>query len=156
MEPFETTGNYYLISHLTLITGLSDRTIRNYIAGGILRGEKINGLWHFTPEEVEHFMKHPAVLPSIQAKNNAIIYDFMLDRKKQNEEACIILDLPAHDPKAVAEHFCYSISTGGYQSIRFAFDHTAGVPRVILKGSYQYIRQLVDTYFDSIYRKQSL
>ncbi len=43
-------GNYYLISHLVLSTGLTDRTIRNYIASGILQGEKINGLWHFTPE----------------------------------------------------------------------------------------------------------
>ena len=36
----EHTGNYYLISHLVLITGLSDRTIRNYISSGILQGEK--------------------------------------------------------------------------------------------------------------------
>ena len=152
MEPFETTGNYYLISHMTLITGLSDRTIRNYIAGGILHGEKINGLWHFTPTEVEAFLCHPAVLPSIQAKNNAIIYDFMLDQRKRQEEACIILDLPEHDPKTVAEFFCYSISTEGYQGIRFAFDYSAGTPRVILKGTYQDIRQLVDSYFGSIYR----
>lgn len=42
------TGNYYLINHLVMFTGLTDRTIRNYIASGILQGEKINGLWHFT------------------------------------------------------------------------------------------------------------
>ena len=37
-EPdMENTGNYYLISHLVLITGLTDRTIRNYISSGILR-----------------------------------------------------------------------------------------------------------------------
>ena len=48
----EATGNYYLINHLVLITGLTARTIRNYISNGILHGEKINGLWHFTPEEV--------------------------------------------------------------------------------------------------------
>ena len=47
----------YLINHLTMITGLSDRTIRNYIASGILNGEKINGMWHFTPEEVDAFIK---------------------------------------------------------------------------------------------------
>lgn len=33
----EGTGNYYLISHLVLATGLTDRTIRNYIASGILQ-----------------------------------------------------------------------------------------------------------------------
>lgn len=45
----ENTEKYYLINHLVMITGLTDRTIRSYIASGILQGEKINGLWHFTP-----------------------------------------------------------------------------------------------------------
>lgn len=74
--------NLYLINHLVLITGLTDRTIRSYISSGILKGEKINGIWHFTAEEVEDFIKNPAVRPSITAKNNAIIYDFLLDNSK--------------------------------------------------------------------------
>lgn len=134
MEQYEATGNYYLISHLTLITGLSDRTIRNYIASGILQGEKINGLWHFTPEAVEAFLRHPSVAPSIQAKYNATVYDFMIQRKRTGEEACLILDLPGHDPKITAEFFCEAITFGNYRNIRFSFDHTEGVPRVILRG----------------------
>ena len=80
----DNTGNYYLINHLVLSTGLTDRTIRNYISNGILQGEKINGLWHFTPEQVEAFICHPAVRPSILAKQNSAIYDFLLDDKKEN------------------------------------------------------------------------
>ena len=49
----EGSGKYYLIRHLVLLTGLTDRTIRKYISSGILQGEKIDGLWHFTPEQVE-------------------------------------------------------------------------------------------------------
>ena len=48
-------GNYYLISHLVLSTGLTDRTIRNYIASGILQGEKINGLKVFLNEVIVKF-----------------------------------------------------------------------------------------------------
>ena len=33
------TGNYYVLNHLVLITGLTDRTLRSYIASGILQGE---------------------------------------------------------------------------------------------------------------------
>ena len=79
----EATGNYYLINHLVLITGLTDRTIRNYISNGILHGEKINGLWHFTPEEVESFIAHPAVRPSILAKHHSAVYDFLLEKQKR-------------------------------------------------------------------------
>ena len=75
------TGAYYVINHLVMFTGLTDRTIRNYIATGILKGEKINGLWHFTPEQVDEFVRHPAVRPSILAKNNSLVYDFLLEDK---------------------------------------------------------------------------
>ena len=90
----EATGNYYLINHLVLITGLTDRTIRNYISNGILHGEKINGLWHFTPEEVESFIAHPAVRPSILAKHHSAVYDFLLENKKDLCETCMIVDIP--------------------------------------------------------------
>jgi hypothetical protein len=80
------SGSYYLIKHLTLFTGLTDRTIRNYLSMGLLQGEKINGLWHFTPEQVEAFISHPAVRPSIQAKHHGLVYDFLLEQKRRPQK----------------------------------------------------------------------
>ena len=139
-------GSYYLISHLVLITGLTDRTLRSYLSSGILQGEKINGLWHFTPEQVEQFLRHPAVKPSIQAKRNALVYDFMIDTKKQEPQICVIMDLPECDVKKTAAYFCYSISTGDYRNIQFSFDDTSGTPRVILKGKTADVLKLVNEY----------
>lgn len=133
----ENTGNYYLISHLVLMTGLTDRTIRNYISSGILQGEKINGLWHFSTEQVENFVTNPAVRPSILAKQHALVYDFLLENKKDTSETCVILDIPGKNKKEVAEYFCYRISTEDFQNVWFAFDGLADVPRVILKGAQQ-------------------
>ena len=143
----EHIGNYYLISHLTLFTGLSERTIRNYLSSGILKGEKINGIWHFSPEEVEQFIRHPAVRPSILAKQNATVYDFLLDDRKSSCEICMILDIPGKDRKEIAEYFCYRISNGSYQNIRFCFDGMAKVPRVILRGNGSDVMELVNTFF---------
>lgn len=140
------TGNYYVINHLVMFTGLSDRTIRNYITSGILKGEKINGLWHFTPEQVEEFVRHPAVRPSILAKNNGIVYDFLLDDKKEKAEICMILDTPCMDKQAVAEYFCDSISNGNYNNIQFSFDGITKTARVILKGDAADVLQLVNDF----------
>ena len=139
----------YLISHLTLITGLSDRTIRNYIASGILKGEKINGIWHFTPEEVDAFIKNPAVRPSIVAKNNSVVYDFMLNDSKNVEETCVILDLPKCDIKETAEFFCYGISNGDYKDINFSFDGNYKTPRIILRGKPSDVFGLIGDYYKS-------
>ncbi len=146
----EEIGSYYLISHLVLFTGLSDRTIRNYIASGVLMGEKINGLWHFTAEQVESFIRHPAVRPSILAKNNGAVYDFLLDAKKSSPGACIILDMPGADKKAAAEFFCYHISHGDYRNIRFSFDGVGKVSRIILSGDTEQVLGLVNAYRQQI------
>lgn len=142
----DTTESYYLISHLVLFTGLTDRTIRNYISAGILQGEKINGLWHFTPEQVEAFICHPAVRPSILAKLNSAVYDFLGDTRKTVCEACIIADFPGKNKQELAEFFCYTISNGNYQNIQFSFDGVAKVPRIILKGDTQAVLGLVSAY----------
>lgn len=139
----------YLISHITLITGLSDRTIRNYIASGILKGEKINGIWHFTPEEVDAFIKNLAVRPSIVAKNNSVVYDFMLNDSKKEEETCVILDLPKCDIKETAEFFCYGISNGDYKDINFSFDGNYKTPRIILRGRPSDVFGLIGDYYKS-------
>lgn len=138
------TGNYYLINHLVLFTGLTDRTIRNYIASGILQGEKTNGIWHFTPEQVEDFIRHPAVRPSILAKKNSIVYDFLLNNKKKQPEACIILDLPGIDTKNKLQDLYYFIHHGNFHNMQFSYEAINGHPRFILKGSVDEVRSLMD------------
>lgn len=143
------TGNYYLISQLVLITGLSDRTIRKYISNGILRGEMINGVWHFTAEQVEEFIRHPAAKPSILAKKNAMVYDFLLQNRKASPKSCIIMDLPGTDEKETAEYFCCRINEGEYKNIAFSFDSVDKTPRVILTGDSAEVLKLVNEYNES-------
>lgn len=139
----------FLVSHLVLATGLTDRTIRNYIASGILQGEKIDGLWHFTPEQVEDFIRHPSVRPSILAKNNGLVYNFLLNDRKASQEACVILDIPGVEKKKLAEFFCHRISEGNHQNIRFSFDGVGNTPRVILKGDAWEVLRLVNAYYEN-------
>lgn len=144
----EESGKYYLISHLVLLTGLTDRTIRKYISSGILQGEKIDGLWHFTPEQVEDFVRHPAVRPSILAKHHAAVYDFLLDDQRNNDEICIILDCPGRNRKEMAEFFCYRINNGDFHNIRFSFDGAANTPRITLTGNSAEVLRLVNGFMD--------
>ena len=144
----EHSEQLYLISHLVLITGLTDRTIRNYLAQGFLEGEQINGMWHFTPERVERFLTHPAVRPSILAKHNGIVYDFLMEDKRTEKEMCMILDLPGEKRKELGEYFSYTISNGDYRNIRFFFDGVGVTPRVILSGGEDQVMDIVNQYYN--------
>ena len=147
MSDFEACGSYYTVNHVVLFTGLSDRTVRKYISSGILKGELINGVWHFTPEQVEEFVRHPAVLPSILAKHNAHVYDFLAGSGHDAHQACMILDLPGHGHKEVAEYFCDAIRESDLHDFRFSFVTLKGTPRVILRGYTEELLPLVNGYY---------
>ncbi len=147
MNDTNATGNFYTIGHVVQFTGLTDRTIRSYLASGLLKGERINGIWHFTPEEVDRLVADPAVRPSILAKKNAMVYDFLLHNPEKKDRACLILDFPGAERDALAEYFCTAISEGGFENLEFSFDGLASAPRVFLKGNTQDMLKQVSGYY---------
>ena len=144
----KSTYDYYTIHHICLFTGFTDRTVRNYISSGILKGKKINGMWHFTPEQVDEFLSNPAVRPSLTAKRNGYVYDFIFNSFRDRHRTCMILDFPGEDEKGIAEYFCNCISTEDYHDINFSFDGAADVPRVILRGDTGEVLRLINGFYD--------
>ena len=139
----------YTLSDLKIFTGLTDRTLRNYLAMGILLGEKLNGIWHFSAKQVNEFMAHPSVRPSIVAKNNALVYDFLLKKEDTENRCCMVLDLPRKMRKIAIKYFCEKINQGEFQNMQFSLDSPMGKPtRIILKGKTQQIIRLVNGYYD--------
>lgn len=146
MNDTSTTGNGYTLSDLAQFTGLTDRTLRNYLASGILQGEKTNGVWHFTSEQAQALITHPTARAAILAKKNAIIYDFLLNEYKTNDQCCLILDLPKANDQRIIEYFCNSINQGDFHDLQFSFDSISGMPRVILRGPSQQVLALANGY----------
>ena len=149
MTFYHDEGTLYTLAHVVLFTGLTERTIRSHITKGFLQGEKINGLWHFTSEQVEAFLCHPAVRPGILAKHHALVYDFLLDVKKKTPQGCMILDLPGYRREAISAFFCTAaqeIHGGGFH---FCFDGIEKTPRVILRGDLRLISDLIDRFLRS-------
>ena len=64
-------NEFYTINDIATMTGLTTRTIRNYMKLGMLEGEKQDGVWQFSAEAVFSFMADKNVYPSIQAKKMA-------------------------------------------------------------------------------------
>ena len=140
-------NEYYSLAEAVSITGLTDRTLRSYISQNMLTGEKHNGAWRFTAEQLCSFMNDPNVLPGIRAKKNAIVFDFLAEKRRSIREACLVLDLPGCDFEAVPAFFCSAINSGAYGDIVFSFDSLGGqTPRVILKGETDAVLALVERF----------
>ena len=139
---------YYTVNHIALMTGLTSRTIRNYIRQGLLEGELINGVWHFTADQFNAFILHPSVSSSIRARRNALVYDFLLDERKREGEMCSMFDAPAtlQEANVTSEFFCHAINSDFPDSIQFAFSFNGTHLRVILKGREEAVLALLNRY----------
>ena len=126
----------YTINELSIMTGLTTRTLRNYVKDGLLKGGKSTGQWLFTEEDISSFVSHPSVHPSIQAKNRAIIYDFLGNDRKKTNEICTIMDFYISQDEAseIVQNICTTISTSNLENIRFSYECHDQHTRIILCG----------------------
>lgn len=137
----------YTIEQLSVMTGLTTRTLRNYLKSGILQGNKETGIWQFTEQQVSQFVGHPSVSPSIQAKHHAIVYDFLAGQDSGEQEMCMLLDrrMGEGEAKEIADFFCHAVSNRSH--IRFAFSYESGKARYILKGAEADVHQIMREFY---------
>lgn len=144
--------NFYTINEVATMTGLTTRTIRNYLKLGLINGEKVNGIWMFSSEDFCAMLNNPAIKPSIQAKNNAVVYDFIADDRKKVNKICTILDLCAEDNEAeeISQLFCNTINSClDAGDLNFKFEKHGRNVRVILSGTEETVMEILNRYYNS-------
>ena len=136
----------YSINELAMITSLTTRTLRNYLSQGALTGEKIDGAWAFTTEDIDHFMSNEAVRKRIQANHNAVVFDFLSDSCKRSNRACVILDLAVDDARAaeITRFLCEQANQSRDVELRVA--RCRGLTRVILSGGEETVANIMARY----------
>ncbi len=142
---------YYTINEISIMTGLTTRTIRNYLKSGLINGEKINGIWMFSHVDFSDMLANPAIKPSIQAKNNAVVYDFLVDNKKKINKICTIIDLYIDNTESneTSEFFCNTInSLSETGELSFKFEKNGRNVRVILSGTEETVIDILNKYYN--------
>ena len=136
----------YNLNEIALMTGFSTRTLRNYLNQGLLKGEKVDGAWQFTAEEIDRFFAEPFVKEGLRIKRNAIVFDFLADRSKQAKSACVILDIPVSmkERKTLSDFFCKQMEA--VSDAVFTFDWNDGNVRIILSGAEESVATIMETY----------
>ncbi len=144
-----TMKDTFSIDDIAMITGLSTRTIRNYIADGFLKGDKSGGAWQFTAEQLDEFLQNKTVLPTLRSKKNAIVYDFIGDKPRNDDRMCVVLDLPSDTANRASTLFCKYIADFEPEAVelRFASDRIGKGIRVIISGSDADVLALLNRYY---------
>ena len=140
---------YYTLNEVALMSGLTTRTLRNHITMGVLKGEKNDGVWRFSVEELEEFFQNPYVKPSIKAKKKSIVFDFLKQNKKQTNEMCTIIDINANltNAQKISTLFCEQISKLDGVNIQFSSETFHSCVRIILKGPEGVVMGILNSYY---------
>ena len=134
----------YTIKELSLMSGLTDRTLRNYLKLGILQGEKQDGAWLFSVEQIEAFFQNPAAAAAMESNRKAVVFDFLAMPIRKENAACIVLDLPTEEPAWVAKFFCEAVNRR--QGLTMTFSKERHRNRVILAGSEETVLDVLCEY----------
>ncbi len=140
----------YTVENIAQMTGLTSRTIRNYIADGRLRGRKIGSQWRFTEADVEALFSERAVAAEAAAQDeNDIVAAFLAPQTRTGITTCSIIDYPAASADAAAvldqmlsDHID-STYPNGEISYSFEYMEENGVGRFIFAGPADYVSKLV-------------
>ena len=137
---------YYSLNELAMITSLTTRTLRNHLRLGTLSGEKVDGTWRFTPENVDAFMAQPAVRKSIQANHSAVVFDFLSDTAKRQSRACVTLDYAVDLAQAARISKFYCDQANAAHDVELRINRHRGVTRVILSGGEDTVAGILKSY----------
>ena len=140
---------YYTLNEIAMMTGLTTRTLRNYLKMNVLAGEKIEGVWKFTEEEFAEFIQNPYVKPSLQAKNKAIVFDFLAQNEKRTNEICTVIDVyvDSHEAEEISTFFCEEINKRKESNVCFSFEQNGSYVRVILRGYEDAVMEILNAYY---------
>mgnify|MGYP001435681781 FL=1 len=88
----------YTVSDVAQMTGLTERTIRNYIKDGKLRGKKVGVQWRFTEEDIGNLFQDPSVSGEVMENNHEKVTRF-IKQKPIAETGAIIINEAVEDEK---------------------------------------------------------
>lgn len=82
----------YTVADVAKVTGMTSRTIRNYLKDGTLTGQKIGVQWRFTEDEVRKLFSRQQ--PG-QSTPTQVVRGFLGSQERAQRTACVLLDVPA-------------------------------------------------------------
>ena len=129
------------------MSGFTTRTLRTDLQRGLLSGEKIDGVWQFTAEEVDRFFAEPFVKEGLRIKRSAAVFDFLADTTKTANRARVTLDLPVSEEEGaeVSAFFCHRMQDA--HDAVFSYHRDRGLSRIILSGAEEQVAAILQDYY---------
>lgn len=140
----------YTVDDVAQMTGLTSRTIRNYLADGRLRGRKVGAQWRFTEENISAIFTDAEAKKASPAAANTDVAEYLKPQPRTCTSICAVIDYPAEDGETVAplvQKLTDQLKQLGSDEVRFsyAFDEVNSVARFTIIGDISLGAKLIKT-----------
>lgn len=140
----------YTVEDVAKMTGLTTRTIRNYIKDGKLKGRKIGVQWRFTEEDINELFKDKDFYDSVEEVKNQIVTDFINNKKTDEISICSIIDYPCENTTFI-EGLCKEVIevvnkhiNGGIKNFSYMYQEDDKKARFIIIGEIKSVQEILN------------
>lgn len=133
----------YSLSEIETMTGYTSRSLRKFMAEGLLKGELVGRKWTFTEEQLNKFLTNGNVREGLKIKNGIIAKQFLEDFAENR--ACVIYNVrPSEELVAGITDKIRGMKT----DIQFSYfcDEKTGIGRFILAGDVNAIGEITSLF----------
>ena len=146
----------YTVEGVAELTGLTGRTIRNYIADGRLRGRKIGAQWRFTEQDIDALFEDvttrssapAAAEPAAPSGTPRQLAEFLIPSERDYACACAVVDVPA-DTEPLGAEISRRVDdfvagcAADRPEVAYSYDDDNAVARFIISGSLDLTAKLI-------------
>lgn len=136
----------YTVENVAEMLGLTDRTIRNYLKDGVLKGSKVGGQWRFTEGDIAALLEEKEVNTTMNREANNEVLEFLSGKTniRGDIKICTVIDrkTDAATAQMLAEKVCSLVNVANDENgirMNFDYDLIKKNARFILIGDYEFI-----------------
>lgn len=132
----------YTVADVAEVTGLTSRTIRNYLKEGTLKGQKIGVQWRFTEEEIRRLFSRQT--PG-QDSPTQIVRSFLGQHERPGASFLALLDVPCVSEAEAMELFAKlkERRAEGIESLSYEYHDEGRLLRIAISGDTEAVIELL-------------
>lgn len=139
---------YYSISDVAKITKLTDRTIRNYLSQGTLKGQKIGGQWRFTKDDILSLFKEPSFEEDVNDQARKYIIDYYDNKFSFDcDNGSVVINISLKTDEELHELYkkIHQVKTDDNLKYKISFvDDDKRKVKIVIVGSFRFIYEILD------------
>ncbi len=136
----------YTVADVAELTGLTSRTIRNYLKDGTLQGRKIGVQWRFTEEDINRLFSEVDIGGQKVVHIEDVASAFLQEGSQTEAEGCLMVTIPYTDQKELEacqekwQKICQDQTEGFVMMTEVIEDK--GIFRIAMRGGIRKIEEM--------------